>query len=74
MQRNLDRRVEAVVPVFDPALTARLDEVLDVLLGDDTLAWMLGHDGVWAKVPTERGVNAQQRLQEIAVERARADR
>jgi polyphosphate kinase len=74
MQRNLDRRVEAVVPVFDPALTARLDEVLDVLLGDDTLAWRLGRDGVWTKVPTERGINAQQRLQEIAVERARADR
>jgi polyphosphate kinase len=74
MQRNLDRRVEAVVPVFDPALTARLDEVLDVLLGDDTLAWTLGRDGEWTKVPTERGVNAQQRLQEIAVERARADR
>jgi polyphosphate kinase len=74
MQRNLDRRVEAVVPVFDPALTSRLDEVLEVLLGDDTLAWTLGRDGEWTKVPTERGVNAQQRLQEIAVERARADR
>jgi polyphosphate kinase len=74
MQRNLDRRVEAVVPVADPVLTARLEEVLDVLLGDDTLAWTLGRDGVWTKVPTERGVNAQHRLQEIAVERARADR
>ncbi|MEX2202817.1 MAG: polyphosphate kinase 1 [Actinomycetota bacterium] len=74
MQRNLDRRVEAVVPVTDPALTARLEEVLDVLLADDTLAWTLGRDGDWTKVPTERGVNVQQRLQEIAVERARADR
>jgi polyphosphate kinase len=74
MQRNLDRRVEALVPVTDPALTARLDEVLEVLLADDTLAWTLGRDGEWTKVPTERGVNAQERLQEIAVERARADR
>jgi polyphosphate kinase len=74
MQRNLDRRVEALVPVTDPALTARLDEVLEVLLADDTLAWTLGRDGEWTKVPTVRGINAQQRLQEIAVERARADR
>jgi polyphosphate kinase len=71
MQRNLDHRVEAVVPVSDPALCARLDEMLDVLLQDDTLAWTLGRDGAWSKVPTERGVNAQQRFQEMAVERAR---
>jgi polyphosphate kinase len=71
MQRNLDHRVEAVVPVPDEALCARLDEMLDVLLQDDTLAWTLGRDGAWSKVPTERGVNAQQRFQEMAVERAR---
>jgi polyphosphate kinase len=73
MQRNLDQRVEAVVPVSDPALAARLDGMLDVLLHDDTLAWTLGRDGVWTKVPTERGVNAQQRFQEMAVEQARLD-
>jgi polyphosphate kinase len=71
MQRNLDQRVEAAVPVPDEALCARLDEMLDVLLQDDTLAWTLGRDGAWSKVPTERGVNAQQRFQEMAVERAR---
>lgn len=71
MQRNLDQRVEAVVPVRDATLCARLDEMLEVLLQDDTLAWTLGRDGAWSKVPTERGVNAQQRFQEMAVERAR---
>jgi polyphosphate kinase len=71
MQRNLDRRVEALVPVEERALTLRLDEVLDVELQDDVLAWTLGPDGTWTKVPTERGLNAQQRLQELAVERAR---
>ena len=39
MPRNLDRRVEAVTPVIDPALTARLQEILDVNLADDVLAW-----------------------------------
>ncbi len=74
MQRNLDRRVEAVVPVTDPALTARLDEILAVDLEDDTLAWALGADGSWTKVPTERGSNTHLRLQELAVERAHAVR
>ena len=70
MQRNLDRRVEAVTPVSGPALTARLDEILDVLLSDDVGAWTLAADGTWSKVPTVRGVNAQQRLAELAAERA----
>ena len=74
MQRNLDRRVEALVPVSDPALTARLDEVLEAQLDDDTLAWTLGPDARWTKVPTERGSNAHLRLQEMAVERANAGR
>jgi polyphosphate kinase len=69
MQRNLDHRVEALVPVTDPALAERLDQILSVLLEDDTLAWRLGPDGTWTKVPTERGSNTQLRLQELAVER-----
>ena len=39
MPRNLDRRVEALVPVDEPELQARLDEILEVNLADDTLAW-----------------------------------
>jgi polyphosphate kinase len=41
MPRNLDRRVEAVVPVADHALQERLAAVLKVLLDDDALAWSL---------------------------------
>jgi polyphosphate kinase len=70
MQRNLDRRVEALVPVTDPSLAARLDEILDVQMHDDMLSWTLGPDGTWTKVRGERGIDAQQRLQELAVERA----
>lgn len=32
MQRNLDHRVEAVVDVVDPSLTAELDELVTLLL------------------------------------------
>ena len=69
MQRNLDGRVECVAPVSDPALAARLDEILAVNLADDVLAWELGPDG-WSKVPTTAGVNTHDRLQELAEARA----
>ncbi len=69
MPRNLERRVEVTVPVLDPALCARLDEILQVGLEDDVLAWDLGSDGVWTKVETERGVSAQERLMQLAVGR-----
>ena len=74
MPRNLDRRVEAMTPVDDPKLQRRLQEILDVTLADDTLAWELGPDGGWTKVPTEKGVNTHLRLQELAFERGRRRR
>ncbi len=70
MPRNLDRRVEVVVPVVDPALQDRLQEILDVDLADDTLAWELGPDGSWCHVAGRGQVDTHLRLQEIAVTRA----
>jgi polyphosphate kinase len=72
MPRNLDRRVEALVPVTAPALRNRLDEVLTINLADDTLAWELGNDGTWRRVPRTAGVNTHLQLQELAIQRARA--
>jgi polyphosphate kinase len=69
MQRNLDRRVECVAPVSDPELQARLDEILDIALNDDVLAWELDASG-WRKVPTVNALNSQIRLEELALERA----
>ena len=37
MPRNLDRRVEAAVPVDDPALRERLDEIIEITFADDVL-------------------------------------
>ena len=60
MPRNLDRRVEAVVPVVDPDLTREIDQFLNLALADDTLAWELASDGTWTKVPTVKGLNTQE--------------
>jgi polyphosphate kinase len=69
MPRNLDRRVECVAPVVDPALASRLEEILAINLADDVLAWELRPDG-WRKVRTKAGINAHERLQELAQTRA----
>jgi polyphosphate kinase len=70
MPRNLDRRVEAMVPVLDPALQERLAQILDVELEDDVLAWDLHADGSWSKHPTVKGVNGQQVFEQLAEARA----
>jgi len=77
MPRNLDRRVEAVVPVDRPELQARLQEILDVCLADNALAWQLQAAGAWERTRPGEGddpVNTHLRLQDIAYERARRRR
>jgi len=71
MPRNLDRRVECVAPVAGPALAERIETILEIALADDVLAWELRPDG-WRKVRTKAGVNAQERLLELAEQRAGA--
>jgi len=66
MERNLDRRVEVVCPVLDPALKAYLrDTVLDFYLRDTERAWTLEASGEYqppaGAVPGE-AVDAQQAL------------
>ncbi|MCU1496842.1 MAG: ppk [Acidimicrobiales bacterium] len=71
MPRNLDRRIEALVPVVDPAIQRRISEIIDVNMADDTLAWDLGPDGEWSHVPRVETVDAHLRFQELARARAR---
>jgi polyphosphate kinase len=71
MPRNLDRRVEALAPVTDPSLQERLQEVLDVNLADDTLAWTLGPTGEWSHVERRCTVDTHLALQSLAHSRVR---
>jgi polyphosphate kinase len=70
MPRNLDRRVEAMLRVTDPRSRDRLDEILDLNLADDRLAWQLEPDGRWRRVPTTVGIESHERFQELALARA----
>jgi polyphosphate kinase len=74
MGRNLDRRVEVLVPIRDPELQGRLFEVLDLVFADETNTWQLGSDRRWRRVENVHGLSAQERLKELAIERARRRR
>ena len=54
LPRNLDHRLEAVVPVADARLQQRLAATLDALLEDDT-AWELRPDGNWKRHEPKKG-------------------
>ncbi|MDQ2817849.1 MAG: polyphosphate kinase 1 [Candidatus Eremiobacteraeota bacterium] len=70
MPRNLDRRVEAALPVSDPALQQRLKEILDVDLDERAAAWVLNNDGSWTSNADQAALSSQERLQELALTRA----
>jgi len=56
MERNLDRRVEAAVPVDDPEARARIQAIVDTLLADDINSWQLSADAVWRRTEEVAGV------------------
>jgi polyphosphate kinase len=72
MPRNLDRRVEAMVPIQDPALRHRVDEILAVSLADDSLAWQL-QDDRWVRVARHHTLETHLELQQQALKRAAID-
>ena len=70
MPRNLDRRIEAVVPVTDPAHRATIRHVLTLMLEDNRQAWDLGPDGDWTQRHPGPG-EPERAAQRILMEQAR---
>jgi polyphosphate kinase len=64
MGRNLDRRVETVVPVLDAAMGDFIEhEILDLMLADNVKSRVLSADGSYERrsvMPGEKRVDAQQ--------------
>ncbi|MGI8441136.1 MAG: RNA degradosome polyphosphate kinase, partial [Thermoleophilaceae bacterium] len=69
MPRNLDNRVELLVPVEDRALKAELDDTLERCFADDSSSWELEADGCWRRRKSGSR-NAQSELMARAVRRA----
>ena len=76
MDRNLERRVEAFVPIDDPGARAEIDEILRIMLADDRRSWLLSSDGRWQRTERVNGIpgtiDAQQLLKLHAQERSEA--
>jgi len=49
MQRNLEKRVEVLVPIEDPRLQAELRHILDTQLSDQRGAWDMQADGSYVQ-------------------------
>jgi polyphosphate kinase len=49
MHRNLDRRVECLVRVRDPAQQAELRGLVDLAMDESTGSWWLAADGSWTR-------------------------
>ncbi len=70
MHRNLDRRIEALVRVKDPKLTAQLDEVLDSALDPATRCWVLTGNGEWEPSPADGSQVRDHQVETLAKHRA----
>ncbi len=71
MPRNLDRRVEVLVPIDHPKHRDWLDHVLEFLLADDIVRWELRPDDTWERCGPSPAFepHAQERLYRWVVER-----
>lgn len=75
MKRNLEARVETVVPVEDPECQRALREILDVQFSDRRSAWDMQPDGTYLQrtpLEGEDGRGTQETLIALAQKRARA--
>jgi polyphosphate kinase len=74
MTRNLDHRIEVVVPVADQRARDELDAMFEALMADNTHAWELDAGGSWTRLqpaPGERPRGAHAQLMRRAKLRAR---
>jgi polyphosphate kinase len=73
MPRNLDRRVEAIVPILDQEIAKDLQEVLGIMLADNRQAWDLQTNGSYIQRRPGEGSpesNSQQALMAMALSSA----
>ena len=67
MPRNLNDRVELMIPISDDSLKQRIKEMILLQLADNQKAYLMQSNGTWIKnVATEDHVCAQEIFQQIA--------
>jgi polyphosphate kinase len=74
MPRNLDHRIEVVVPVEDLQVRNELEAIFKALLADNTQAWELQADGSWLRVTADKNQRKRQAQSVFMRRRERARR
>jgi polyphosphate kinase len=72
MERNLDRRVEVLVPIVDERSRSQVIETLELTFADDVFAWSLGTDRRWRRVTSVNGISMHESLRRNALQLSRA--
>ncbi len=73
MPRNLDTRMELLIPVEDPVARAEIEDTVERCLADDAFAWDLLPDGSWER-RTGASRSVHRELMERVSDRAARDR
>lgn len=69
MTRNTERRVEVAIPLYDPAIRMRVQELFGIMASDNVKARELCPDGIYRRVPAgDTPLNAQEALFDMAYE------
>jgi polyphosphate kinase len=68
MHRNLDRRVEALVRLADPAHIADMQSLMAMGMSDDVSSWHLSGDGQWTRHRLDEQGNELIELQGALIE------
>jgi polyphosphate kinase len=66
MPRNLEKRFELMIPIFDEALSSKIKDLLNLQLNDNELSWELQSDGTYIQVIKEddiKGIDSQAYLE-----------
>ena len=73
MTRNMERRIEIAVPVFDTDIKKRINKMIDVMLNDNTKAYKMNRDGSYTKKSSKDTVpiNSQEYFMQEAEEFAK---
>ena len=72
MHRNLDRRVEALVRITDPAMVEDLEWLVTHCASDEVSSWHLRPDGSWERHLVDADGNRLEDIQDSLMVRARS--
>jgi polyphosphate kinase len=71
MPRNLDYRIDLLVPIEDGRAQQELARGFDILLADNSSAWEMSSEGRWMKLRPRKGDRVRQ-SQVVLMRNARA--